>query len=81
MTPEWPCPYCGHESWTCEPVVHRVKPPLTPCICGHCRVLFTPHWVDGAWMGRYREASRGESLAEFIDRRSEELRRDNLAHR
>ena len=53
-TPEWPCPYCGHDALYA--IAGYGKGPTEPVVCGHCNVLFTPHWVDGCWTGRMVEA-------------------------
>ena len=89
MTPEWPCPYCGHEDWTAPFRPGRGLARLTPAVCNHCHVLFNPHWVDGCWMGRMQEscwphgADYGLAelglvhlapLADFVAMRAETLR-------
>ena len=73
MIPEWPCPNCGAEDWD---VLDRSAKPesLTPVCCLTCRFVMTPHWVDGAWMGRWWEAGSEGALTRFVGRRSEELR-------
>ena len=75
MLPEWPCPYCGREQWVL-PFATRFKlRRITPVICGHCRVIFDAHWVDGCWMGRMHEAEWPGSLADFVEMKAEVLRR------
>lgn len=58
----WPCPNCGCEDWGAS---H----------CRHCRIVLSDVWADGCWMGRWWQAGKPGSLAEFVEERSEELRR------
>jgi len=74
MTPEWPCPYCGHEDWTAPFRPGRGLARLTPAVCNHCHVVFDAHWVDGCWMGRMVEAEWPGSLADFVEMKAEVLR-------
>lgn len=71
--PEWPCPYCGYETWGLV-FAHSRPNRLSPVTCGHCHALFTAHWVDGCWMGRMKEAEWPGSLADFVEMKAEVLR-------
>jgi hypothetical protein len=76
-TPKWPCPRCGSDDgWDVRRPLIPTSPPIWAVFCRRCNGLFTAHWVDGCWMGRWWEAGRipGESFAEFVADRAASLR-------
>ena len=75
-TPDWPCPQCGEEEWRVEPPLTkpRTSPVIWPAFCMACHLLVTAHWTDGAWMGRWWDAGKPGSLAEFVAKRAQEMR-------
>jgi len=72
VTPDHPCPRCGHDHWKED--AHTGPDSLTPVTCAHCHILMTPHWVDGAWMGAFWYSKYPGSLTEFVAEHSEYLR-------
>ena len=63
---DWPCPYCGCEQLT------RYDDPVV--VCYSCHVMFTAHWIDGCWVGRWKESGDDGPLTAFVKRRAAELR-------